>query len=84
MADTPKGDAASEKIEASVTTAIPNIIVEVLDGESICGPDEQTYGPGDTFEIEGPSAVALVQAGHVTIVGSKADDKRRVSKNGKK
>lgn len=60
----------AETVAAQAGRAIPNIIVEVLPGESVCGPDEKTYGPGKTFEIEGPSAIALVQAGHVSISGS--------------
>jgi hypothetical protein len=64
------GKRKGEEVSAQKGRAIPNIIVEVLPGESVCGPDEKTYGPGDTFEIEGPSAIALVQAGHVSISGS--------------
>lgn len=74
-------DTSREQLDAQhVPGGMPSIVVEVLEGESICGPDEKTHGPGDTFEIEGPSAIALVLAGHVTIVSSKADEKRRVKK----
>jgi hypothetical protein len=63
----------AEQISSQVTRAIPNIICEVRPGESV-GIGEETHNEGDRFEIEGPSAIALVQAGHVTIVGSVAPE----------
>lgn len=62
-------EAAREGLAAQVTRAIPNIIVEVLPDNSATHQGKP-HGPGDTFEVEGPTAISLVQAGHVKIVGS--------------
>jgi hypothetical protein len=58
-----------EEIAAQVTRAVPDIIVKVLPGQSV-GLGDDNHVAGDEFQIAGPSAIALVQAGHVSIVGS--------------
>jgi hypothetical protein len=67
-----------ERVSVGAGRAIPNIIVEVLPDNTVNSAAIDTdkvatvepHGPGDTFEIEGPTAIALVQGGHVKIVGS--------------
>lgn len=59
-------DVASQKVEGG----LPNIVVEVLPDNTV-NHDGKHHGPGDSFEVEGPTAIALVQGGHVKIVGSK-------------
>jgi len=65
----PKRKEPDAHLQVNATRAIPNIVCEVLPDNSV-NHDNKTHGPGDTFEVEGPTAIALVQAGHVSIVGS--------------
>lgn len=69
MAKSNSDEPTREGLDAQVTRAIPNIIVEVLPGNS-ASHQGKPHAEGDTFEVEGPTAIALVQAGHVKIVGS--------------
>lgn len=61
-------DAASG-LAAVVTRGIPPITVEVLPGNTV-GHDDVAYEEGQQIEMSGPTAIALVQSGHVKIVGS--------------
>jgi hypothetical protein len=58
-----------EGLQAQAGPAVPNIVCEVLPGNTVVHGGKH-HEPGDQFEVEGPTAIALVQAGHVSIVGS--------------
>jgi hypothetical protein len=63
--------AASEGLDVQAGPAIANIVCEVLPENTVIHGGEH-HAPGDTFEVEGPTAISLVQNGHVKIVGSAA------------
>jgi hypothetical protein len=81
--DTPPADDAPTEpgLPVSVTRDVPPITVEVLPGNTVSEGDQVYYGEGypfapeghtgnDQVTLDGPTAIALVQAGHVRIVGS--------------
>lgn len=65
---------AEHGIVAAVTQAVPNIVCTVKPG-NVVGHGGVSYGydahdgsmlpDGDTVELDGPSAIALIQLGHV-------------------
>lgn len=72
---------ASSGLAAAVTRDIPTMLVEVRPGNTISHNNESYYGEGyplapdghkgsDTVELDGPTAIALLQAGYVTIRGA--------------
>lgn len=67
-------DAAPGELSAEAAPAIPNIVCRVKDGNTIVHGSRH-HDPGDEFEVEGPTAIAMVQGGHVDIVGSATDTK---------
>lgn len=52
----------------TVSQGIPDMVVIVNDGETL-GHDDVMYEPGDEVTLPGPTALALVQMGHVTLKG---------------
>lgn len=65
-ADAPQTDG----VNASVTQAMPKLTVEVLP-DVHCFIDGVEVKPGETAEVDGPSAVNLVMLGHAKIVETK-------------
>ena len=61
--------ARGESLQAQAGRRMPDIVVEVLP-ENTVNHDGEHHEEGDTFAVEGPTAVALAQGGHVKIVGS--------------
>ena len=58
------------------------LIVKVLPGNTLKDEFGEHHGPGSTFAVDGLTAVALAQGGHVTITGTGSeplpdDDERR-------
>ena len=66
--DNEQPDAGGAQV-AAVVGGWGNLVVEVNEDHTASHEGEQ-YGPGDTFEVEGLTAVALAQAGAVKIVGT--------------
>lgn len=60
---------SGEGLAATVTQDVPSIRVKVKEG-NVVGHEGKMYGDhpdakGDTVELDGPSAIALIQLGHV-------------------
>lgn len=60
---------AGATLAAVVTREVPDMIVEVLPGNEVKHGDK-LYTEGQKVSLEGPTAVALLQMGHVMIRGS--------------
>jgi hypothetical protein len=52
-------------LAATVTQGVPPIKVKVLPGQQV-GHDGVMYEEGGEVELDGPSAIALIQLGYVT------------------
>lgn len=61
--------AAAGAVAAAVTRDIPEMVVEVLPGGEVKHGDK-LYTEGETLSLAGPTAVALLQGGYVSIKGS--------------
>jgi hypothetical protein len=61
---------ANQGLVAMVTRDVPRVLVEVKEGHNVSDvtTQEMKYG-GDTLELDGPTAIALMQAGQVIIKG---------------
>jgi hypothetical protein len=70
---------AQEETNVQAGPAMPNLVVRVKDDNTV-NHDGKHYDPGDTFDVEAYTAVALVQAGHVDIVGNAAEQNTKASK----
>lgn len=53
-----------EDVAANAAPAVPNVWVRVRDDNTAVHGGEH-HGPGDEFEVEGPTAFALFAGGHV-------------------
>ena len=61
---------ANQGLVAMVTQDVPRVRVRVREGQSVSDVTDQTMKyEGDTLELDGPSAIALMQLGTVTIEG---------------
>lgn len=74
---------AGQGLVAAKMRRVPEMEVEVLPGEHISHGDKSYYGEGathapeghtgnDTLKLDGPTAISLMQLGHVTIRGAAA------------
>lgn len=72
---------ATSGLQAVTTRNIPEMEVEVLPGNTVSHNGESYYGEGyplapeghkgnDTLSLDGPTAIALMQSGHVTVKGA--------------
>lgn len=61
---------ANQGLVAMVTRDVPRVRVEVKEGCFVSDVDTQTLkGGGEELELDGPTAIALMQAGQVMIKG---------------
>lgn len=60
---------AGAQLAAVVTRNVPDMNVEVLPGQEVKHGDT-LYTEGESLSLEGPTAVSLLQNGHVKITGS--------------
>lgn len=72
---------ASSGLQAAKTRNVPTMTVEVMPDSMISHNDKAYYGKdyplapeghksNDTLDLDGPTALALLQTGHVTIKGA--------------
>lgn len=61
---------ANQGLVALVTRDVPRVLVEVKDGNTVSDvlSGELKQG-GETLELDGPTAISLMQLGHVVIKG---------------
>lgn len=59
---------AQQGLQATVTQNLPPIKVRVLPGNGITEKGVG-YSEGEVVELDGPTAIAMVQAGHAEIAG---------------
>lgn len=81
MAKDDEAQVPAPGLPVTVTRDVPPIMVEVLPGNTISEGGKSYYGEGypsapeghegnDRVTLDGPTAIALVQSGHASIVGS--------------
>lgn len=72
---------AGQGLAAAKMTRVPEMTVEVLPGQHVSHGDVSYYGEGyshapeghtgnDTLTLDGPTAISLMQLGHVQIKGA--------------
>lgn len=72
---------ASSGLQAATMRNVPTMTVEVMPGSMISHADKAYYGEGyplapeghegnDSLDLDGPTALALLQTGHVTVKGA--------------
>lgn len=54
------------ELQAVKTRGVPEIEVEVSAG-NVVGHDGKDYEEGEKVKLDGPTAIALLQAGHVSL-----------------
>lgn len=68
--DKPKAEEAEPGgVASQVTRAIPDLVVVVREGNTVSHGGKE-YLAGDEVSLEGPTAISLLQGGHVTIKGN--------------
>ena len=60
---------AGTGLAATVTRDVPRMRVRVLADQEVKA-DDTLYTEGDTLELDGPTAIALLQMGHVEVEGT--------------
>lgn len=60
---------AGQQVSAAVTRGVPQMKVKVLKN-NVVSYEGKTYEEGKEFKMEGPTAIAFVQMGHVEITGT--------------